>query len=133
MPDHSQAAPYLPANSLQFLTVQPLKGDRRPICFYEGPDHLPFCLQQKLTFEDCKPYLDSDKGPVTFTVRVPLQVLVTSTETLREYIESSAFDFHVELYSCEYRAMGACLSEFSRELSGDVLLQVTCSMSPAAA
>lgn len=133
MPDQSQSAPYLPPNSEQFFTVQPLMGDNRPISFYEGPTHLPYCLKQKLSYEDCKPFLDSDKGPVTFTIRIPLRVLVSSTEAVREYIETTAFSFDVELYSCEYRATGACLSEFSEELAGEVLLQVTCAMSPSPA
>jgi len=64
--------PYLPPNDIGFFTLQSLKGDRRYICRYEGREHIPYCIPRKLTKEYCAPYLNSDDGPVTFTVRVPL-------------------------------------------------------------
>lgn len=120
---------YLPQNSPEFHTLQMLRGDRRPIAFYEGPEHIPFCITEKLTESACEGFLDSDVGPVTFTVRVPLEVLLDGTHSVVRHIEKTAFAFNAVLHSCEFRPVGACVSDFAKELSGDVLLQVSCTVS----
>ncbi|MNR71774.1 hypothetical protein D3C71_24520 [compost metagenome] len=123
------AQPYLPQNSTTVHTVQPLKGDRRFIAFYEGRDHLPLCITRQLTLADCLGFLNSDHGPVTFTVRVPLDAVVKGPRSIIEHIEVSAFAFEVSLHSCEFRPVGAVIDEFDSEFAGDVLLQVSCSLS----
>lgn len=123
--------PYLPENSPRFFTLQPLASDRRYIAFYEGADHHPYCIPRPLTLDECQSFLSSDKGPVTFTVRVPLKTVVLGGEAIREYVEQTAFDFPAKLASCEFRPVGACISEFSEEFAGDVLLQVSCAIAMA--
>lgn len=122
---------YLPANSQSFFTLQMLKGDRRFVSFYEGPEHIPYCITRMVCLEECQPFLDSDKGPVTFTVRVPLSIVMCGRDAICEHIEKTAFTGPIKLHSCEYRPVGACIAEFDTAASGDVLLQVTCSMSLA--
>jgi len=121
--------PYLPPNDIGFFTLQSLKGDRRYICRYEGREHIPYCIPRKLTKEYCAPYLNSDDGPVTFTVRVPLETVTRGQSAIVGHIQATAFDFEVALQHCEFRPVGACIADFDCELAGDVLLQVTCALS----
>ena len=119
--------PYLPQNSASFFTLQKLMGDRRSICRYEGDQHVPLCITTEITQEDCAELLYLDE-PVTFTCRVPLEYIVDGVQSMREHIETSAFDFPVELRDCEYRPVGATIGDFDNSLAGDVLIQVTCSI-----
>lgn len=119
------ATTYLPANSASFFTVQPLMGDRRPVSLYEGDSQVPLCITREITKADCAKLLNSD-GPVTFTCRVPLNKIVEGSDSMREHIEETAFAFPVSLRSCEYRPVGATVSDFSSTFAGDVLIQVTC-------
>jgi len=123
----SETNEYLPPNSQSFYTLQMLKGDRRHVSFYEGREHIPYCISRKIG-QDCAPYMDSDKGPVTFTARVPLNIVVQGSEAIRSHIEATAFSIPVTLDSCEYRPVGAVIAEFDQEFAGDVLLQVTCAI-----
>lgn len=125
----TEMTPYLPPNDSSFYTLQILKGDRRFICLYEGRDHIPYCITSRLTAEDCGRFLNSDEGPVTFTVRVPLEIITCGTAAIVEHIEKTAFDFDVTLLNCEFRPVGACIEDFDCELAGDVLLQVSCALS----
>jgi len=112
------------------LIVQPLMGSRQPICFYEGEDHVPYVMKAPLTREDCEGFLSSDKGPVTFTAKVPLAVIANGIAAIVTHCEAHAFAFPVRLESCEFRPTGAVLGRFDEELCGEVLLQVTCSVEP---
>lgn len=122
----SDEASYLPPNSAHFYTLQVLKGDRRPVAEYEGDEHVPYCLQRKITREDCGRLLQ--EGLATFTVRVPLAVVIQGPDAIVEHVQATAFDFTVSLSHCEFRPVGAVISEFRKEFDGDVLLQLTCSI-----
>lgn len=105
------------------------RPDKAPLAFYEGEGHVPVCLTEKLTLVQCEAFLDSDDGPVTFAVLVPLQIVVNGASAIRNHIAQTAFEPQVSIHSCEYRPVGARLGSFSDEFDGDVMLQVTCSLS----
>lgn len=106
--------------------VQPMMGSRAAISFYEGEDHVPYVMKQPLSREECEEFLASDKGPVTFTTKVPLAVIAKGHSAIVEHCAATAFSFPVCLESCEFRATGAVVGRFDEELCGEVLLQVTC-------
>lgn len=103
--------------------------DKAPLAFYEGEGHVPACLTKKLTLAQCEQFIDSDDGPVTFTVLVPLQIVVNGAVAIRNHIAQTAFEPQVSLHSCEYRPVGARLSSFADKFDGEVMLQVSCALS----
>lgn len=104
--------------------VQPLQSDVRRVYDYEGENSIPAPLKSPLTATELVPYLDQDIL-ITFTVRIPLDVVATGGEGLYEFITSVAFADPVTLNSYEFRAVGASFGSFDEQLSGDVHLQVT--------
>lgn len=108
--------------------VQPLQSDARRIYDYEGEDSVPAPLKSPLTPDEVAPYLDQDLL-VTFTVRVPLEVVTVCGELLYEHVIAMAFVEPVSLDSFEFRAVGASFGRFDAQLSGDVHLQVTAGVS----
>jgi hypothetical protein len=110
--EEASSSAYLPPNDLSFFTLQMLKGDRRFICPYEGRDHIPYCLTRPLSREDCAPYLKNFDGPVTFTARVPLETVTRGVPAMVAHLQERAFSFPVELGSCGFRPVGACIEDF---------------------
>lgn len=104
--------------------VQPLQSDVRRVYDYEGENCIPAPLNSPLTAAELAPYIDQDML-ITFTVRVPLGILVTGGEGLYEFITTMAFADPVSLNSYEFRAVGASFGSFDEQLSGDVHIQVT--------
>ena len=122
MPKKMPAGDYLPANSPFVQTVQTTQGDRQPMAAYESDRHVPFCITERLTCEQCAALLDQDSEIATFTARVPLKVVVKGHRAIVNHIERTAFAFDVSLSNCEFRPVGAVISEFREEFAGDVLL-----------
>lgn len=104
--------------------AQPLQSDVRRIYDYEGEDSIPAPLKSPLTRDELAPYIDQDML-VTFTVRVPLDIVALSGEALYEHVVAVAFAEPVTLEGPEFRAVGASFGRFDAQLSGDIHLQVT--------
>lgn len=132
MSDKSFASPerYLPSNSAGYYALQVLMGDRRHIAPYEGKQHIPYCITEKLTREACESFLNrvDPERVATFTARVPLDVITEGSAAIATYIAAHAFDFPVLLGSYEFRPVGAVIAEFDDPLAGEVLIQVKCSI-----
>jgi hypothetical protein len=110
----------------------PANQDPARISLYEGDSQVPAPLRTPLSEGECARFFDRDEGPVTFTVRVPLDELAgRSIDGLVEYIERHAFGFPVALGSPEFRAVGASFDQFDKRFCGFVHLQVTGSVSLA--
>jgi hypothetical protein len=102
----------------------PLQSNVRRIYDYEGEDSIPAPLTSPLTADELAPYIDQDML-VTFTVRVPLDIVAAGGDALYEFITSMAFAEPASLHNFEFRAVGASFDRFDEKLSGQVHLQVT--------
>jgi hypothetical protein len=105
--------------------LQPANSDVRRI-FGHRPDAAPPApLTSALQREEYEGYLDK-QVPVTFTVRVELRHLLLWSDSLSSYLQELVFNDEVDMYLCDYRAVGASFSDFTDNFSGHVHLQVSC-------
>lgn len=105
---------------------QPLMGDKRYVAIFSGPDHVPYPLEGKLSFkDDVWPYQDRDVE-VTFTVRVPLAVVITGQAAISAYITQQYLPDDVSMLNFRLRSIGSTFDDFTDEVSGSVHLQVLC-------
>lgn len=109
--------------------VQPQQSDPRPVFEYEDYTQVPLPLTRPLTRADVADLIGT-AAPATFTVKVPLHVVVGAMgdESISEFISRIAFDEPLRLTSCEYRAVGSSFGEFDGQYEGLVHLQVTCAI-----
>lgn len=112
------------------FTAEPLQGDRRSVCEYEGDTHVPYVLRKRLTAQDIEQFRSTDSSTdivVTFAGQVPLDVVMSGASAVKEYITENWFESPgVALCSAEFRAIGSSFDEFDQPESGHVHLQVTC-------
>ncbi len=72
-------------------------------------------------------FVDQDDALVTFTVAVPLEVVVLGAEALTEFTNDTIGTARIS--SPEWRVVGYETSpDFAEEFCGKVLLQVTCAL-----
>ena len=65
---------------------------------------------------------------VHFTVAIPLEQLMAGDAFTTDYVRQFFAD-DMEICGLEFRAVGAQYEEFEQPMSGDVLLQCTCTLS----
>lgn len=107
---------------------QPLMGDRRHVAIFNGPDHVPYPIHGKLSFkEDVWPYQDRDVI-VTFTVVVPLAVVVGGQPAIADYVKKQYLPEGIGMSDLRMRSIGSTFDDFSDHVSGSVHLQLLCKL-----
>lgn len=114
------------------FTAEPLQGDRRAICLYEGDTHVPYVLRKRLSAQDIEQFRPTGNVGdilVTFAGQVPLEIVMSGASAVSEFISETWFETPgVSLCSSEFRAIGSSFDDYDHPESGYVHIQVTCSL-----
>jgi hypothetical protein len=89
--------------------------------------HAPPAMRGPVSAAITAQFVDQDDALVTFTVAVPLEVVVLGAEALTEFTNDTIGTARIS--SPEWRVVGYETSpDFAEEFCGKVLLQVTCAL-----
>ncbi|WP_150126682.1 hypothetical protein [Burkholderia cenocepacia] len=122
--DHKQIAP-----------KELMKSSRDTVVFaYNGPGTIPVVAAWPLDETLWRPFVDADTGKnlVTYAASVPLETVLRGREAVAGYV-AQAFDGGVTLSDVEYRVIGGGTEGggWDNDADGDVVLQVSCTLSAA--
>ena len=96
---------------------------------YHSEAGVPPPLKTPLKKEEYADFVDSDHRIATFTLKVPLAVIVAGEGALTNYVQDHVLEGKdVGVQSLEFRAVGATFDEFDETYCGAVHLQVTCGL-----